>query len=82
MVDKDAAKAFQKRMVGVMNDSALGILLGIGDELGSMGSSPAMSLRTTQSLVITPCRASARQPHTTQASSTSSSQACRDFTSS
>ncbi|GAB4005107.1 class I SAM-dependent methyltransferase [Nocardioides ultimimeridianus] len=32
--DKDAAKAFQKRMVGVMNDSALGILLGIGDELG------------------------------------------------
>ncbi|GAA3680121.1 class I SAM-dependent methyltransferase [Nocardioides ginsengisoli] len=33
-VDKDAAKAFQKRMVGVMNDSALGLLLGIGDELG------------------------------------------------
>ncbi|HWU33060.1 MAG TPA: methyltransferase domain-containing protein [Marmoricola sp.] len=32
--DKDAAKAFQKRMVGVMNDTALGLLLGIGDELG------------------------------------------------
>lgn len=34
MVDKEAVKAFQKRMVGVMNDTALGILLGIGDELG------------------------------------------------
>jgi 2-polyprenyl-3-methyl-5-hydroxy-6-metoxy-1,4-benzoquinol methylase len=33
-VDKDDAKAFQRRMVGVMNDSALGLLLGIGDELG------------------------------------------------
>lgn len=33
-IDKDAAKAFQKRMVGVMNDTALGLLLGIGDELG------------------------------------------------
>lgn len=33
-VDRDAAKAFQKRMVGVLNDSALGLLLGIGDELG------------------------------------------------
>ncbi|MEP9395527.1 class I SAM-dependent methyltransferase [Gordonia sp. VNK1] len=32
--DKDAAKAFQRRMVGVLNDSALGLLLGIGDELG------------------------------------------------
>lgn len=36
-IDQDAAKAFQKRMVGVMNDSALGILLGIGDELGLFG---------------------------------------------
>ncbi|GAA1538110.1 class I SAM-dependent methyltransferase [Nocardioides humi] len=33
-IDRDAAKAFQKRMVRVMNDSALGLLLGIGDELG------------------------------------------------
>lgn len=33
-IDRDAAKAFQKRMVGVMNDAALGLLLGIGDELG------------------------------------------------
>lgn len=33
-IDKDAAKAFQKRMVEVMNDTALGLLLGIGDELG------------------------------------------------
>ncbi|TNM36202.1 class I SAM-dependent methyltransferase [Nocardioides albidus] len=33
-IDRDTAKAFQKRMVGVMNDAALGMLLGIGDELG------------------------------------------------
>ncbi|HWJ65922.1 MAG TPA: methyltransferase domain-containing protein [Nocardioides sp.] len=33
-IDRDAAKAFQKRMVGVMDDAALGLLLGIGDELG------------------------------------------------
>lgn len=32
--DRDAAKAFQRRMVGVMNDASLGLLLGIGDELG------------------------------------------------
>lgn len=33
-MDRDAAKAFQKRMVGVLDDSALGLLLGIGDKLG------------------------------------------------
>ncbi|WP_408897814.1 class I SAM-dependent methyltransferase [Nocardioides sp. R1-1] len=33
-IDRDAAKAFQRRMVAVMNDAALGLLLGIGDELG------------------------------------------------
>ncbi|HEX7738805.1 MAG TPA: class I SAM-dependent methyltransferase [Marmoricola sp.] len=33
-IDQDAAKAFRKRMIGVMNDAALGLLLGIGDELG------------------------------------------------
>lgn len=32
--DRDAAKAFQRRMVGVMNDASLALLLGIGDELG------------------------------------------------
>lgn len=32
--DRDTAKAFQRRMVGVMNDASLGLLLGIGDELG------------------------------------------------
>jgi len=33
-IDRDAAKAFQRRMVTVMDDAALGLLLGIGDELG------------------------------------------------
>ncbi|MFT4010763.1 MAG: class I SAM-dependent methyltransferase [Nocardioidaceae bacterium] len=33
-VDRDAVKAFRKQMVGVLNDAALGLLLGIGDELG------------------------------------------------
>ncbi|MDN5744606.1 MAG: class I SAM-dependent methyltransferase [Nocardioidaceae bacterium] len=33
-VDRDAARAFQKRMVKLMNDSSLGLLLGIGDDLG------------------------------------------------
>ena len=33
-LDRDAARAFQKRMVAVRNDAALGLLLGIGDELG------------------------------------------------
>ncbi|KXO98747.1 class I SAM-dependent methyltransferase [Tsukamurella pseudospumae] len=32
--DKDAARAFQKRMVGVLDDAALALLLSIGDELG------------------------------------------------
>lgn len=33
-VDRDAVKAFRKRMVQVREDAALGLLLGIGDELG------------------------------------------------
>ncbi|MFJ9313847.1 class I SAM-dependent methyltransferase [Pimelobacter simplex] len=33
-IDRDAAKAFQKRIVRVREDAALGLLLGIGDELG------------------------------------------------
>ena len=33
-VDRDAARAFQKRMVKLMNDASLGLLLGIGDDLG------------------------------------------------
>ncbi len=34
LVDKDAVKAFRKRMIQVREDAALGLLLGIGDELG------------------------------------------------
>lgn len=33
-LDHDAVKAFRKRMVQVREDAALGLLLGIGDELG------------------------------------------------
>ena len=33
-MDRDEARAFQKRMVRVREDAALGLLLGIGDELG------------------------------------------------
>lgn len=33
-IDRDEARAFQKRMVRVREDAALGLLLGIGDELG------------------------------------------------
>ena len=33
-IDPEAAKAFRRRMIAVMNDAALGLLLGIGDELG------------------------------------------------
>ncbi|MFT4286020.1 class I SAM-dependent methyltransferase [Nocardioides sp.] len=33
-LDRDAVRAFRKRMIGVLDDAALALLLGIGDELG------------------------------------------------
>lgn len=33
-IDRDAAKIFQRRMLQLLDDASLGLLLGIGDELG------------------------------------------------
>lgn len=49
-MDRDAARAFQKRMVRVREDAALSLLLGIGDELGLLEALARTGPTTPQAL--------------------------------